>query len=193
MMRFVRSFVCLVFGCVALVSHVRQSVAGPADWSLLRNGIETATSKFGACDSGHFIPAFTKHSIDSSTAAGEYGNNPAVRHRPQIDWGRFWIADGILAASIGLLHVYQANSWWKDQRIKFHVIDDVDYKANFDKFGHTFGAYYAAHFLMRRLTGVVSTRRNRMHLVRPVGRSGSFISRSRMVLPATGASRAAMR
>ncbi len=141
MKRIVRSFLFAMLGCVALLSHVSSSVAGPADWSLLRD-----PSRLRAfADTVQFFPAFTKHKIDSANAIDAMGNSP-LRHNPQIDWGRFWIADGVLVASIGLLHVYQLNAWWKDQRVGFHVIDDVDYKANFDKFGHTYGAYYAAHF-----------------------------------------------
>jgi hypothetical protein len=40
----------------------------------------------------------------------------------------------------------QYNSWWKDQRGAFHVVNDGDYKANFDKFGHTFGGYFPCFF-----------------------------------------------
>ncbi len=64
----------------------------------------------------------------------------------QVDWTKFGIATGILAASAVGLHILQYNSWWAKDRQPFHVYDDPVYKANFDKFGHIFGAYYASHF-----------------------------------------------
>jgi len=111
------------------------------------DSLGAASIRTASHDSSKFFAApFLVHSSDSSRVgfipAGEF---PPVR-KQQIDWGRFWISNGILVAAIGLLHVYQLNAWWANQRVGFHVIDDVDYKANFDKFGHTFGAYYSSHF-----------------------------------------------
>ena len=51
-----------------------------------------------------------------------------------------------LAGAITALHIYQYHSWWANQRVGFHVIEDPSYQADFDKVGHTFGAYYSAHF-----------------------------------------------
>jgi hypothetical protein len=59
---------------------------------------------------------------------------------------RVLLSTAMLGASITGVHLLQYYSWWKDQRGGFHVYNDPDYKANFDKFGHTFGAYYTAHF-----------------------------------------------
>jgi hypothetical protein len=69
-----------------------------------------------------------------------------------IDWNRFGISTGILGAAIGGIHLLQYNSWWKDQRGPFHIIEDHAYKANFDKLGHGFGAYYASHFFSEAYT-----------------------------------------
>lgn len=63
-----------------------------------------------------------------------------------IDWGRFGIATGVLAASVTGLHILQYNSWWANQRGPFHVEDDPGYEHNFDKYGHAFGGYYTSHF-----------------------------------------------
>lgn len=71
---------------------------------------------------------------------------PTSLIRNNIDWNRFGISAGILGAAIGGIHLIQYNSWWKNQRGPFHIYDDPDYKANFDKFGHGFGGYYASHF-----------------------------------------------
>src|SRR5579883_958170 len=70
----------------------------------------------------------------------------------QIDWGRFGISSGVLAASIVGLHILQNNSWWANQRQSFHIYDDPIYQANFDKFGHMFGAYYTSHFFNEAFT-----------------------------------------
>lgn len=72
--------------------------------------------------------------------------------REDIDWNRFAISTGILGAAIGGIHILQYNSWWKDQRGPFHIYDDQDYKVNFDKYGHGFGAYYASHFFREAFT-----------------------------------------
>jgi hypothetical protein len=51
-----------------------------------------------------------------------------------------------LAGAITALHLYQYHAWWSNQRVGFHVIEDASYQADFDKAGHTFGAYYSSHF-----------------------------------------------
>ncbi|MDP4219572.1 MAG: DUF2279 domain-containing protein [Bacteroidota bacterium] len=70
----------------------------------------------------------------------------------EIDWARFGIATGILAASVTGLHILQNNAWWANQRGPFHIEDDPDYKDNFDKFGHGFGGYYTSHFFYEAYT-----------------------------------------
>jgi hypothetical protein len=70
----------------------------------------------------------------------------SARVKPGIDWTRIGIATGSLAVAVGALHIYQMNAWWKNDRGPFHVIEDPEYMANFDKAGHTFGAYYSSHF-----------------------------------------------
>jgi hypothetical protein len=95
-------------------------------------------------DSG-LMPAFTKIYFDSVHA----DNAKLVDYKadePKIDGLKFATSVAILGSAIVGVHFIQYNSWWKNQRGNFHVLDDPDYKANFDKFGHAFGAYYAAHF-----------------------------------------------
>ena len=87
------------------------------------------------------IPPITRSEPKADTSLG-FGVQP----RPEISWGRFEIASGGLLATMFALHVYQLNAWWANSRTAFHVIDDNDYKANFDKFGHTFGGYYSSFF-----------------------------------------------
>ena len=63
-----------------------------------------------------------------------------------VSWSRVGITAGTLSAAILALHIYQNNAWWANSRSKFHVIEDADYQADFDKMGHTFGAYYSCFF-----------------------------------------------
>ncbi|HWF43466.1 MAG TPA: DUF2279 domain-containing protein [Candidatus Kapabacteria bacterium] len=64
----------------------------------------------------------------------------------RVDWGRVGISAGALVGGIAALHIYQLNAWWANQRTDFHVIEDADYQHDFDKGGHTFGAYYSSFF-----------------------------------------------
>ena len=80
-----------------------------------------------------------------------FGKSPGVI-REEISWTKFGIATGALAGAVTALHIYQANAWWNNQRGAFHLYDDPDYKDNFDKAGHAFGAYYSAHFFDEAFT-----------------------------------------
>jgi curved DNA-binding protein CbpA len=86
--------------------------------------------------------------ITLSNAVGETPILPQTIIHPggNIDWTRFSISAGVLGASFTGLHILQANSWWSKDRQSFHIYDDPDYKANFDKFGHAFAPYIYAHF-----------------------------------------------
>ena len=63
-----------------------------------------------------------------------------------VNWTRIGIVGGGIATAFVALHIYQNNAWWASDRASFHVIEDPAYQADFDKFGHTFGAYYSSHF-----------------------------------------------
>jgi hypothetical protein len=81
----------------------------------------------------------------TASKAGIPSNTPTLE-QGKIDWNRFGVATGILAASITGLHFLQ-KSWWADSdRTAFHITDDPGYEKNFDKFGHAFGGYYTCHF-----------------------------------------------
>ncbi len=113
----------------------------------------------GARDSATMTRLYTRGMLDiADTIPDGFGYSklptPQPLHtvREDIDWNRFAISTGILGAAIGGIHLLQYNSWWKDQRGPFHIVDDQDYKANFDKYGHGFGAYYASHFFREAYT-----------------------------------------
>src|SRR5512143_3433363 len=44
-----------------------------------------------------------------------------------VDGGRLAIVCGALAITVGGLHIYQENAWWKGQRGSFHVVPDPEY------------------------------------------------------------------
>ncbi len=81
---------------------------------------------------------------DSNDALPHPVNNSSLQD--SISPSRTIAATLSLASAITLLHIYQYNAWWKNQRVRFHVIEDASYQADFDKAGHTFGAYYSSHF-----------------------------------------------
>ena len=65
----------------------------------------------------------------------------------EIDYGMLAGVGGImLGTGIGV-HIYQANAWWKDQRSKFHIVNDWYYALWIDKIGHFYGANFTAHIL----------------------------------------------
>ena len=102
-----------------------------------------------------FVPAFRPRSVVGSVVGSDVDSN-AIRRAPEsmvdtnltkgIRWDRIAISGGGLLAAIAALHVYQLNAWWANDRAPFHVIEDPDYQADFDKAGHMFGAYYSSHF-----------------------------------------------
>ena len=56
---------------------------------------------------------------------------------------------GISAIALGagtVVHFYQANAWWKDQRTAFHFQNDWSYALWLDKIGHFYGAHILSHF-----------------------------------------------
>jgi hypothetical protein len=115
-----------------------------ASLSQAHGGISQSDSVFFRPDSGA-MPAFTKAYFDSVHAE----NAKPIEFKadePKIDGLKFATSVAVLGTAIVGVHLIQYNSWWKDQRGPFHVYNDPDYKANFDKFGHAFGAYYTAHF-----------------------------------------------
>ncbi len=80
-----------------------------------------------------------------------FAQQDSIRHSTDsipapLSWSRVGITAGALTAGIVALHIYQNNAWWANERTKFHVIEDADYQADFDKLGHTFGGYYSSFF-----------------------------------------------
>jgi len=58
-----------------------------------------------------------------------------------INYGRLGMVGGALVSSIIVIHIYQQNGWWKDNRAPFHFQEDLVYGLNVDKIGHFYGAY----------------------------------------------------
>jgi hypothetical protein len=58
------------------------------------------------------------------------------------------ILAGVGTISLGtgiLVHIYQRNAWWKDQRSTFHFQNDWNYARWIDKVGHFYGGAVLAH------------------------------------------------
>ncbi len=92
-------------------------------------------------------PVISVKHFDAPVTIVDTTTKPTVfQPRGQVDWAKFGISTGVLGVSFLGLHILQNNAWWANQRGAFHVVEDPGYKNNFDKFGHTFGAYYTAHF-----------------------------------------------
>jgi len=62
------------------------------------------------------------------------------------------IGVGLLGAAYGV-QVYQQNAWWKDQRTKFHILNDWGYALWIDKIGHLYGTALIAHVFSAGLEG----------------------------------------
>jgi hypothetical protein len=86
-------------------------------------------------------PAITK-----SRTGLNMQSNLQISQPQEINWTRFGISTGVLAASITALHILQSSWWPESEFIPFHLYDDPDYEKNFDKFGHAFGGYYTSFF-----------------------------------------------
>jgi hypothetical protein len=108
-------------------------------------------------DRSSTIPAFQKQSvanvlnIGGDTSKRDAATDSNVHYsplpqRPGVSWARTGIVAGGILSAFTALHIYQSNAWWSNDRSPFHVIEDPDYQADFDKFGHTFGGYYTSHF-----------------------------------------------
>jgi hypothetical protein len=93
--------------------------------------------------SASLIPAFHPHAptsiLDTSIPVAKVDDEG-------VSWLRTGVVVGGIASVFTILHIYQSNAWWKDNRTAFHVIEDADYQADFDKFGHAFGGYYTSVF-----------------------------------------------
>ena len=118
---------------------------------LFLQGITFAQSPTGADNDN--LPSPITQSKPGITVATSDSKPTSFDAPPQeIDWAKFGIATGVLAASITGLHILQYNSWWANQRGPFHVEDDPGYEHNYDKYGHTFGGYYTSHFFQEAFT-----------------------------------------
>ena len=128
-------YILILFFCVtesfSQDLNIGNQLFKTGNWkSTIDFGHQTLPISYYDRDSNNSPPAITK---DSSNVSN-------------ISASRVIISTAGLAAAITALHIYQYNAWWKNERIGFHVIEDASYQADFDKAGHTFGAYYSSHF-----------------------------------------------
>ena len=58
-----------------------------------------------------------------------------------INKTRLALVSGTLLSSMIVIHIYQQNGWWKDNRAPFHFQEDLVYGLSVDKIGHFYGGY----------------------------------------------------
>lgn len=56
-----------------------------------------------------------------------------------INTTRLALVSGTLLTSMAVIHIYQQNGWWKDNRAPFHFREDLVYGMWVDKIGHFYG------------------------------------------------------
>jgi hypothetical protein len=56
----------------------------------------------------------------------------------------YGIGAGIIGSGV-VVHIYQANAWWKSKRTNFHFQNDWDYALWIDKVGHMYGTMIIGH------------------------------------------------
>jgi len=80
----------------------------------------------------------------------------SIGYRPpdttSINTTRLTIVGGSIVATIGAIHVYQQNGWWKNNRVPFHFREDLRYALHVDKIGH-FHSGSAATFIISKSLG----------------------------------------
>ena len=113
---------------------------------LLLNGVVLAQSPISGSGDDSLPPAITASKPGITPASNTNKSASFETPSQDINWVRFGITTGSLAAAITGLHILQYNSWWANQRGPFHIEDDPDYEHNYDKYGHAFGGYYTSHF-----------------------------------------------
>jgi hypothetical protein len=93
-------------------------------------------------DQGNNLPAGAKLPLKLSLKEVPL-NNDAFKN--EID---YTMLAGMGAISLGVgvgVHIYQQNAWWKDQRVKFHTVNDFEYGLWIDKVGHLYATNLIAH------------------------------------------------
>jgi hypothetical protein len=101
-----------------------------------------------------FYPAlyFSKRIEQSLSSADSISTQQnTISQDSEINRGRLWLVGGTLTASMVVIHLYQQNGWWKNNRAPFHFQEDLVYGLNVDKIGHFYGAYLMAFAVQKCL------------------------------------------
>jgi hypothetical protein len=70
---------------------------------------------------------------------------------PAINKTRLALVGGTLLSSMVVIHIYQQNGWWKDNRAPFHFKEDLVYGLSVDKIGHFYGGYILGFVMWKSL------------------------------------------
>ncbi len=78
-----------------------------------------------------------------------FGNAPFVSvpqvGTNEVDWTMLGIVGSITLASGVAVHIYEANSWWREPNTKFHITWDTKYALGIDKLGHFYASGLLSH------------------------------------------------
>jgi hypothetical protein len=70
---------------------------------------------------------------------------------PSINKTRLALVGGTLLTSMAVIHIYQQNGWWKNNRAPFHFQEDLVYGLAVDKIGHFYGGYILGFVMWKSL------------------------------------------
>jgi hypothetical protein len=89
-----------------------------------------------------FYPAFSRQEESSFDPVPILPASPdTAPHDTAVNKARLALVGGALVGSMVVIHIYQQNGWWKDNRAPFHFQEDLTYGLGVDKIGHFYGAY----------------------------------------------------
>jgi hypothetical protein len=109
-----------------------STIQSRADEHLSASSSDLSVRMFysGLAHPGHFISADSTRTEEQS-----------LSQDTAINKGRLALVGGTLFGSMVVIHIYQQNGWWKDNRAPFHFQEDLVYGLGVDKIGHFYGAY----------------------------------------------------
>jgi hypothetical protein len=90
------------------------------------------------------IVAHNENQIDSTIET-----HATVSKDSGIKYGRLGLVGGTLVTGMIVIHFYQQNGWWKDNRTSFHFQEDLVYGMNVDKIGHFYGASVMSYVIQK--------------------------------------------
>ncbi len=100
-----------------------------------------------------YYPALVNNSAASVSFAADTTTRDSlpIPDTGTVSKSRLAVIGGVLFSSMLVIHIYQQNGWWRDNRAPFHFQEDLVYGLTVDKFGHFFGANLLQYSISRCL------------------------------------------